>query len=118
MKLVTFAACAALAAASAVTLAAAPAYAVEPVIAKLAQPVATATKFIAGEAVFSCAGDTCVAITPQSQTFSSSTCKALAAKFGPVTSYSWAKPMDDTRMAACNSVAVAKAAAGPALAKQ
>lgn len=104
MKSVNFAAAlAALATASVVSLSAAPAFAVEPVIVKLAQPVAQAEKVVAGEAVFSCAGDTCVAITPQSQTFSSSTCKVLAEKFGVVTSYTWQKPMDEARLATCNS---------------
>lgn len=103
MKSITVAAaCAALVTTCAVSLSAAPAFAVEPVIVKLAQPVAQAEKIIAGEAVFSCAGDTCVAVTPQSQTFSSSTCKTLADKYGPVVSYTWQKPMDETRLAACN----------------
>jgi hypothetical protein len=114
MKLVSLAA----ACAAVVTLSAAPAFAADPVVAKLAQPVTSATKFIAGEAVFNCEGDACVAITPQSQTFSSSTCKEIAAKFGPVTSYTAAKAMDDTRLAACNSVAVARASAGPQMAKK
>ena len=50
MKLLTLAAaCAAL-----VTLSAAPAFASEPVTAKLAQPLAQPTKFIAGGAIFNC----------------------------------------------------------------
>ena len=114
MKLVTFAAaCAAL-----VTLSAAPAFAAEPVVAKLAQPVTGASKVIAGEAVFNCEGDSCVAIAPTSQTFSSTTCKAITAKFGAVVSYTGAKALDDARLAACNSVTLAKASAGPQMAKQ
>ena len=115
MKLVTLAAaCAAL-----VTLSAAPAaFAGDAVVAKLAQPVTQATKLIAGEAVFNCEGDACVATSPTSQTFSSSTCKAIAAKFGPVTSYTGVKPMDDARLASCNSVAVARAGGGTQTAKQ
>ncbi|HZZ33869.1 MAG TPA: hypothetical protein VFE10_17935 [Phenylobacterium sp.] len=113
MKLLTLAAaCAAVA-----TLSAAPAFAADVVVAKLAQPVPQAAKIIAGEAVFSCAGDTCVATAPTSLTFSSSTCKAVAAKFGTVVSYTGAKPMDDARLSACNSVAVAHAP-GPQVAKQ
>ena len=93
MKLLTLAAaCAAIA-----TLSAAPAFAADSVVAKLAQPVPQATKLIAGEAVFNCEGDTCVAITPQSMTFSTGACKTIASKFGPVTSYTGAKPMDDAR---------------------
>ena len=114
MKLVTLAAaCAAL-----VTLSAAPAFAADPVVAKLAQPVAGAAKFIAGEAVFNCDGDACVANFPTSKTFSSTTCKAIAAKFGPVTSYTAEKAMDDGRLAACNSVAVARAGGGVQTAKK
>ena len=85
MKLLTFAA----ACAAAATLSAAPAFAGESVVAKLAAPVAQPTKFIAGEAVFNCEGDTCVAASPQSLTFSASACKTVAAKvtassIGPV----------------------------------
>jgi hypothetical protein len=41
----------------------------------------------------------------------------VAAKFGTIVSYTGAKAMDDTRLSACNSVAVARAA-GPQMAKQ
>ena len=113
MKLLTLAAaCAAL-----FTLTAAPAFADDAIVAKLAQPVPQATKFIAGEAVFACEGDTCVAGTPQSQTFSTSTCKVIAAKLGPVTSFAGLKAMDDARLGACNAVAVARAPSGAQLAK-
>ena len=113
MKLLTLAAaCAAVA-----TLSAAPAFAADAVIAKLAQPVPQATKFIAGDAVFNCEGDTCIARTPTSTTFATSTCKVVAAKVGALVSYSGEKAMDDTRLSACNSVAVAHAA-GPQMAKQ
>jgi hypothetical protein len=115
MKLLTLAAaCAAVA-----TLSAAPAFAAESVVVKLAQPVPQATKVLAGEAMFACEGDTCVAASPQSMTFATSTCKTIAAKFGPVTSFSGInKSMDDARLTACNAVAVARAAAGPQMAKQ
>jgi hypothetical protein len=113
MKLLTLAA----ACAATFTLTAAPAFADDAVVAKLAQPVPQATKFIAGEAVFSCNGDTCVAASPQSQTFTTTTCKAVAAKVGVVTSFAGLKAMDDTRLAACNAVVVARAASGTQLAK-
>jgi hypothetical protein len=114
MKLLTLAA----ACAATFTLTAAPAFADDSIVAKLAQPVPQATKFIAGEAIFVCTGDTCVAATPQSQTFATSTCKAIAAKLGAVTSFSGInKNMDDTRLSACNAVAVARAASGAQLAK-
>ncbi|HEX3365863.1 CC_3452 family protein [Phenylobacterium sp.] len=106
MKLLTLAAaCAAVA-----TLSAAPAFAGQPVVAKLAQPVTQATKVIAGDAVFSCEGDTCTANAPTSQTFSSTACKTVAAKVGTLVSFTGTKSMDDARLGACNSVAVAKAA--------
>ncbi len=112
MKLLTLAAaCAAL-----VTLSTAPAFAADSVVAKLAQPLPQAMKFIAGDAVFSCDGDTCVARTPTSTTFATSTCKVVAAKVGALVSYAGEKAMDDTRLNACNSVAVARAA-GPQMAK-
>jgi hypothetical protein len=114
MKLLTLAAaCAAVA-----TLTAAPAFAADQVVAKLAQPVPQATKFIAGEAVFKCEGDTCVAAAPQSQTFSTASCKTIAAKVGAVVAFTGEKPMDDTRLASCNTVVVARAAGGPQMAKQ
>jgi hypothetical protein len=113
MKLLTLAA----ACAATFTLTAAPAFAEDAIVAKLAQPVPQAMKFIAGEAVFSCNGDTCVAATPQSQTFATGTCKIIAAKVGTVTSFGGLKAMDDTRLAACNAVAVARATSGTQLAK-
>ncbi|MFI4966263.1 MAG: CC_3452 family protein [Caulobacterales bacterium] len=113
MKLLTLAAaCAAVA-----TLSAAPAFAAQPVVAKLAQPVPQATKFIAGEAVFNCQGDTCVATAPMSGTFALSACKTVAAKVGALVSYAGDKAMDDARLNACNSVAVARGA-GPEVAKR
>ncbi|HEY2752281.1 CC_3452 family protein [Phenylobacterium sp.] len=113
MKLITLAAaCAALA-----TLSAAPAFAAQPVVAKLQTAVAQPTKFIAGGAMFVCEGDACVASAATSETFSSATCKAVAAKVGPIASFTATKAMDDTRLGACNSVAVARGA-GSQLAKQ
>ncbi len=113
MKLLTLmATCAAVFA-----LNAAPAFADDAIVAKLAQPVPQATKFIAGEAVFVCKDDSCVAAAPQSQTFATSTCKLIADKFGQVTSFGGPKAMDDARLSACNAVAVARAASGAQLAK-
>jgi hypothetical protein len=113
MKLLTLAAaCAAVA-----TLSAAPAFAAEQVVAKLAQPIPQATKFIAGDAVFNCEADTCLAASPTSATFSTSTCKTVAAKVGTLVSFTSFKAMDDTRLSACNSVAVAHVD-GPQIAKK
>ena len=109
MKLLTLAA----ACAAVVTLSAAPAFAADPIVAKLAQPVAAKTKLIAGEAMFVCEADACTALSPMSATFGSAACKIIAAKFGTVTSFTASKPMDDTRLGACNSVVVARAGAAP-----
>jgi hypothetical protein len=106
MKLLTLAAaCAAVA-----TLSAAPAFAAEPVTAKLQQPVAQPTKFIAGGAMFNCEADACVATATTSETFSTGACKAVAAKVGPIAAFTGGKAMDEARLGACNSVAVARGA--------
>ncbi|WP_372781875.1 hypothetical protein [Phenylobacterium sp.] len=107
MKLLTLAAaCAAFATLSV----AAPAFAAEPVIAKLQQPVSQPVKFIAGGAIFKCEADTCVASAATSETFSTGACKTVAANVGAVTAFTSTKTMDDTRLGACNSVAVARTA--------
>jgi hypothetical protein len=107
LKLLTLAA----ACAAFTTLAAAPAFASEPVVAKLAQPLAQPTKFIAGGAIFVCAEDACTASAATSETFALATCKSVAAKVGPIASFASTKAMDDARLSACNSSAVAKAGA-------
>jgi hypothetical protein len=113
MKLLTFAAaCAAIA-----TLSAAPAFAADPIVAKLSAPISTPTKFIAGGAMFVCEGDACTAQATTTQTFALSTCKTIAGKVGPVSSFGGFKSLDEARLGDCNAVAVAKAG-GPQLAKQ
>jgi hypothetical protein len=92
------------------------AFAAEPVTAKLAQPVAQPTKFIAGGAVFNCEGDTCVAGATTSGTYAVDTCKVVAAKVGAVATFTGRHSFDDARLAQCN-VAAAKAPA-TTLAKQ
>ena len=54
--------------------------------------------------------------TPMSGTFSSATCKVVAAKVGTLVSYSSLKAMDEARLSACNSVAVARMAPHPSAA--
>lgn len=106
MKLRTLAAaCAAL-----VSLSATAAFAAEPVTAKLQAPVASPVKFIAGGAIFSCEGDTCIANAPTSQTFATATCKAVAAKAGAVAAFESRKALDDARLAECNAGASGKTA--------
>ena len=113
MKLLTLAAaCAAVA-----TLSAAPAFAAEPVVAKLQTAVTQPVKFIAGGAMFKCEGDTCVANAATSETFSSGACKTVASNVGTITSFTGVKAMDDARLGACNSVAVARTSSSQ-LAKQ
>ena len=105
MKLHTLAAaCAAVA-----TLSAAPAFAAEPVIAKLA-----ATRRPAGE-VHRRRRDVQLRRrrlrrprAATSQTFATDTCKPIAAKVGPIAAFTAAKAMDDARLGACNAAAVAR----------
>jgi len=113
MKLRILAACAALA-----TLAASPALAGEPITVKLASPVADVTKFIAGGAMFTCQGDTCVALVPTSVTFGASTCKVIADKVGAVAAFGGRRALDERRLAECNEKALAKAASASTLAKR
>jgi hypothetical protein len=113
MKLLTLAA----ACAAVVTLSAAPAFAADPIVAKLQQPVATPTKFIAGGAMFVCEADACIAQATTSETFGSSSCKVVVSKVGPVVSFAGRKALDDARLGDCNSVAVARNASSQ-LAKQ
>jgi hypothetical protein len=105
MKLPILAACAALA-----VLPAGQALAGDAITAKLATPVAEKTKFIAGGAMFTCEGDTCVALVPTSQTFAASTCKAIADRVGLVTAFSGRKALEDGKLADCNAKARVKAA--------
>jgi hypothetical protein len=109
-----------LAAACAATfaLAAGQAFAADAVTAKLQQPVAEKTKFIAGGAIFLCEGDQCVASNATSQTFATATCKAVAAKVGPLAAFTGRKDLEAERLADCNKTAVARAAGGAQLAKQ
>ncbi|WP_297697274.1 hypothetical protein [Phenylobacterium sp.] len=111
MKLHTLAAaCAAL-----LSLSATAAFASDPVTAKLQQPLAQPTKFIAGGAVFVCEADACVARAAVSNTYSVDTCKAIAAKVGPVAGFSDRRQFSAERLSACNAQA-AKAGASENLA--
>jgi hypothetical protein len=82
------------------------AFAETPVTVKLAAPLATKTKLIAGGAVFLCEGDTCLASAPTSQTYATSTCKDLAKNVGAIASFSGSrKSLDADKLGACNAVA-------------
>ena len=113
MKLQFLAACAALA-----TLSAGSAFAGDAITVKLQAPVAQNVKFIAGGAIFKCEADACVALAPTSSTFSSDTCKTIADKVGPVTSFGGARALTEDKIAACNAKALAKAGGATTLAKQ
>lgn len=83
-----------------------PALAAAPVIAKLQAPIAAPTKVIAGGAIFSCAGDTCVATNPSNATGDFSSCKIVAHAVGAVVSFGTAAdPLAADRIAACNESA-------------
>lgn len=112
MKLQILAAFAAL-----ITLSAGAAFAGDSVTAKLATPVAGATKFIAGGAMFVCEADVCVAGVPTSDTYSVQTCKAVAGKVGVITAFEGRKVLDVGKLADCNAKTLAKAG-GAQLARQ
>ena len=82
------------------------AFAGAPVVVKLAAPLAAPTKVVAGGAIFSCAGDTCVATNPASGTADFSTCKIVVHSVGPAASFGVATaPLAADRLAACNESA-------------
>lgn len=85
----------------------APAFAgAAPVIVKLVAPLAAPTKVVAGGAIFSCAGDTCVATNPANGTGDFSTCKIVVHSVGPATSFGpTATPLAADRLATCNESA-------------
>jgi hypothetical protein len=77
-----------------------------PVIVKLAAAVPAPTKVVAGGAIFSCAGDTCVATNPSSGTADFTTCKIVVHSVGPATSFGVASaPLAADRLATCNESA-------------
>jgi hypothetical protein len=77
-----------------------------PVIVKLSAPLAAPTKVVAGGAIFSCAGDTCVATNPSSGTADFNTCKIVVHSVGPATSFGVAgAALAADRLAACNESA-------------
>lgn len=71
------------------------------------QPV-TASKLVAGGAVWHCGGNTCIAATAPDHVASVSSCKELAHQVGRVSAYQMFKPLDDKALATCNA-----SAAGP-----
>ena len=72
------------------------------IAAALDQPVAAKTKVVAGGAVFTCEGATCVALTAPSRTDTAKGCKALSKEVGEVVAYG-SLGVDD--LAKCGAVA-------------
>ena len=98
MKLRTLAAAAILSASFA-----APALAAGAISVALQAPVAAKTKIVAGGAVFSCVGATCVATNAPSRALTAATCKAIVKEVGAVTAFSGGrKALDADDLARCN----------------
>lgn len=72
----------------------------------LKAPVAAKTKVVAGGAVFSCEGDTCVALVAPARATTVAGCKALVKEVGQVTAYTNGKrSIEGEDLAACNAAA-------------
>lgn len=72
----------------------------------LKAPVAAKTKIVAGGAVFSCEGDTCVAFAAPARATTVAGCKALVKEVGEVTAYTNGKrALEGEDLAACNTAA-------------
>jgi cytochrome c556 len=82
------------------------AMAAQAVTAKLQAPVEGRKKPVAGDAVFVCEGDSCVASNPSGSTTSVSSCRQLVRAVGAVSSFGTdEKPFDADKLARCNSAA-------------
>jgi hypothetical protein len=96
----------ALVAAMALAALSTPALAAGAVIVKLQTPLTAPTKVVAGGAIFSCAGDACVAASPANGTGDFSTCKTVVHSVGVALSFGTAAaPLPADRLAACNESA-------------
>ena len=84
--------------------------AAEPVTAKLASPIATEARIIAGGAMFVCRDALCVATSPNSRTLAVSACRDLAKVVGPLDSFGGGRrALDDGKLGQCNAAAPAAA---------
>ncbi len=82
------------------------AYADGKVTASLKTPVAAKTKIVAGGAVYTCEGDSCVAQTAPARAVTVAGCKALVKEVGELTAFSNSKrTLEGEDLAACNAVA-------------
>jgi cytochrome c556 len=76
------------------------------VSAKLQSPIEGRKKPVAGDAVFVCEADSCVASSPSGSTSSVSSCRQLVRAVGAVTSFgSEGKPFDADKLGRCNTAA-------------
>jgi hypothetical protein len=76
------------------------------VSASLKTPVAAKTKVVAGGAVFTCEGSTCVAIEAPARVVSVAGCKELVKKVGEVSAFAnGRRAVEGEALAACNAVA-------------
>ena len=73
--------------------------------ATLEAPVSGHVKLIAAHAVFNCEGTTCVAAIAPDDANDIYACQDLAKHVGRVTAYEEFKPLDDKRIAKCNTAA-------------
>src|SRR3954447_23544257 len=82
------------------------AMAAQAVTAKLQAPVEGRKKPVAGDAVFVCETDACVASNPSGSTTSPSSCRQLVRAVGAVSSFGTEeKPFDADKLGRCNSAA-------------
>ena len=96
----------AVAAAAVACLFASNAFAASPVNAKLQTALSSSKQVVAGSAVFSCAGDTCTAATPASDTNSRTACRQLVRAVGAVSAFGAEdKPLSAEKLEACNTAA-------------
>ncbi|MES2035236.1 MAG: hypothetical protein V4466_13770 [Pseudomonadota bacterium] len=82
------------------------AYADGKVTVSLKAPVAAKTKVVAGGAVYSCEGDSCIAASAPARAVTVSGCKALVKEVGQVTAFANGKrALEGADLASCNGVA-------------
>jgi hypothetical protein len=79
------------------------------VTAKLQQPIAAKTQFVANGAIWDCEGATCVASNLPDQTFGASQCRDVAKRVGPVAEFkNDYKTLQPASLDRCNTGLTAK----------
>jgi hypothetical protein len=80
------------------------AYAAGPVTATFSKAVETNDDVIVASTVWSCSGNSCVTRSAPDQVRGITGCKAMVAKFGPVTAYGAAdNPLNADQLTRCNA---------------